>query len=74
MLVISRKIGEEIVIGRDVVVRVVRLSQERAALAIEAPEHVRVNREEIWRRSQAAARGEPQSASAGRGKAGEISM
>jgi carbon storage regulator CsrA len=47
MLVLSRKTGEAIVIGRTVVVRVVRLSRERAVLAIEAPKPVRVNREEV---------------------------
>jgi carbon storage regulator len=47
MLVLSRKVGQSIVIGKEVIVRVVRLSSNRAFLAIEAPESVRVDRNEI---------------------------
>jgi carbon storage regulator CsrA len=47
MLVLLRKVGEEIVIGRQVIVRVARVSRNRAFLAIEAPENVRVDRKEI---------------------------
>ena len=47
MLVLSRKVGEEIVIGKGVIVRVARVSQDRAFLAIEAPRDVPVDREEI---------------------------
>ncbi len=47
MLVLLRKVGEEIVIGKEVIVRVVRVSQNRAFLAIEAPKSVRVDRKEI---------------------------
>ena len=48
MLVLSRKVGEEIVIGKEVIVRVVRVSPSRAFLAIKAPKSVRVDRKEIW--------------------------
>jgi len=47
MLVLSRKAGQSIVIGKKVIVRVVRLSSHRAVLAIDAPESVRVDRNEI---------------------------
>jgi carbon storage regulator len=47
MLVLSRKVGQSIVIGKEVIVRVVRLSGNRAFLAIEAPKSVRVDRNEI---------------------------
>ena len=47
MLVLSRKAGQSIVIGKEVIVRVVRLSGNRAFLAVEAPESVRVDRSEI---------------------------
>ncbi len=47
MLVLSRKVGQSIAIGKDVIVRVVRLSGKRAFLAVEAPESVRVDRTEI---------------------------
>jgi carbon storage regulator len=48
MLVISRKLGEEIVIGGKVRVRIVRVSGSRASLAVEAPTTVSVDRAEIW--------------------------
>ena len=47
MLVLSRKVGQLIVIGKEIIVRVVRLSNNRAFLAIEAPKGVRVDRNEI---------------------------
>ena len=47
MLVLSRKVGQSIVIGKEVIIRVVRLSSHRACLAIEAPKNVRVDRNEI---------------------------
>ena len=48
MLVLSRKAGEAIVIGDRIEVRVQRISGNRVRLAIEAPENVGVDREEIW--------------------------
>ena len=47
MLVLLRKVGEEIVIGNGVIVRVLRVSRHRAFLAIDAPKSVRVDRKEI---------------------------
>ncbi len=50
MLVLSRRIGEEIVIG-DATIRitVVDLGRNRVRLGIDAPENVVVDREEIHR-------------------------
>jgi len=48
MLVLSRRIGESIVIGKEVIVRVARVSGTRAFLAIEAPTDIPVDRQEIW--------------------------
>lgn len=47
MLVLSRKVGEEIVIGNEVIVGVGRVFRDRVALTITAPMSVRVDREEI---------------------------
>jgi len=47
MLVLLRKTGEEIVIGRNVVVRVARVTRCRVFLAVEAPTTVPVDRKEI---------------------------
>ena len=48
MLVLSRKRGESIVIGRRIYVTVDRVDRHRVRLAIDAPEDVSVDRREIW--------------------------
>lgn len=50
MLVLTRRQGESIVIGNDVRITVVSLGPGRVKLGIEAPSHVRVDREEIHAR------------------------
>ena len=47
MLVLSRKLGERIVIGDRIVVTVVRLDHGQVRLGIEAPREIAVFREEI---------------------------
>lgn len=47
MLVLSRKESEQIVIGKDTVVTVMRISGNRVRLAIEAPQFVRIWRAEL---------------------------
>lgn len=47
MLVLSRKVGEDILIG-DVVVRVVSIRSDKVRLGIEAPKEVPVHRREIY--------------------------
>lgn len=48
MLVLSRKLGERIMIGDDVTVEVVEVKRGKVRLAIQAPEAVQVNREEVY--------------------------
>jgi carbon storage regulator len=48
MLVLSRKVGEQIRIGSEIVVTVVSVKGNRVTLGIEAPKHIRVDREELW--------------------------
>ena len=48
MLILSRRVGESITIGNDVVVKVVALSGNQIRLGITAPRGVRVLREEIF--------------------------
>ncbi len=48
MLVLSRRQGETIVISGRVRVTVDRVRGNRVRLAIDAPEEVTVDREEIW--------------------------
>jgi carbon storage regulator len=52
MLVLSRRQSETIVIGDNIRVQVLEISGGRVRLAIEAPEEVSVDREEIWKRKQ----------------------
>jgi len=47
MLVLTRKVGEEIVIGDNIRVKIVSIKGDRIRVGIEAPSHVQVNRAEI---------------------------
>jgi carbon storage regulator len=47
MLVLSRKLGERIVIGDRIIVTVVKLDHGQVRLGIEAPREIAVFREEI---------------------------
>ncbi|MCM3661943.1 carbon storage regulator CsrA [Georgenia satyanarayanai] len=49
MLVLSRKVGEQIVIGVDIVLTVVDVRGDTVRLGIAAPRHVTVNRAEVLR-------------------------
>ena len=50
MLVLSRRSGEAVRIGADLCVRIVSVSGNRVRIAIEAPDHVAVHREEVFER------------------------
>ena len=54
MLVLSRKEGEQLVIGDNVVLTINRISGNRVAIGIEAPREVRVVRGELERHELAA--------------------
>lgn len=47
MLVLSRKVGERILIGDDVAVTVVRVAQGIVRIGVEAPKSLPIVREEI---------------------------
>jgi carbon storage regulator len=47
MLVISRKVGETIRIGNDVIIRLTRVAGGRVSMGIEAPLQVRILRGEL---------------------------
>jgi carbon storage regulator len=53
MLVLTRKVGQEIRIGEDITVVVVRIQGDKVRLGIDAPPHVQIHREEVRRRLQA---------------------
>jgi carbon storage regulator len=48
MLILSRKLGERIVIGDDVVISVVEVRGDQVKLGIEAPRNVKVFRQEVF--------------------------
>ena len=48
MLVLSRKLGERIVIGDGVVVTVVEMRGDRVRLGVSAPPTTPIHREEVW--------------------------
>ncbi|NVL89395.1 MAG: carbon storage regulator CsrA [Desulfobacterales bacterium] len=52
MLVLTRKSGEKITIGDDVVVKVLEIKGSQVKIGIEAPKGVAVHREEIYDRIQ----------------------
>jgi carbon storage regulator len=47
MLILSRKVGQSIVINGNVVVKVVRVEGDQIKLGIDAPREIAVHREEI---------------------------
>ncbi len=49
MLVLSRKQGEQLMIGDDIVLTINRISGNRVAIGIEAPRDVRIVRGELER-------------------------
>lgn len=50
MLVLTRKVGEEILIGDRITVKVIEISGSKVKLGIEAPADMRIYREEILER------------------------
>lgn len=48
MLIITRRPGERIVLGDDIVVTVMEISGQTARIGIAAPKALPVYREEIW--------------------------
>lgn len=50
MLVLTRKTGESIVIGDQIVVTVLEVRSDQVRIGIEAPRSVQVHREEVLRR------------------------
>ena len=53
MLILTRKVGESLVIGDDVRVTIVGVKQSQVRIAVKAPREIPVHREEIYRRIKA---------------------
>jgi carbon storage regulator len=65
MLVLSRKPGEKLMIGDDVVLTINRISGNRVAIGIEAPRDVRIVRGELEKSRVAPQGSTPRTASMG---------
>jgi carbon storage regulator len=52
MLILTRRLGENIVIGDDIIIRVLDISGQ-VKLGIEAPREIEVHREEIYEKIKA---------------------
>jgi len=50
MLVLTRRVGEEIIIGGDIRVTVVAIKGDRVRIGVSAPDFVRVDRQEVHER------------------------
>lgn len=53
MLVLSRRPGESIVIGNQVVVTIIEVKGDQVRVGIDAPREVQVHREEVYRELEA---------------------
>ncbi len=52
MLVLTRKVGEQVNIGDDIVVTIVEVSKGSVRLGINAPKNVTIHRHEVYEKIQ----------------------
>jgi carbon storage regulator len=68
MLILTRRVGETVMIGNDVTVTILGVKGNQVRVGINAPKNVAVHREEIYERikreQQGVSQGEPRSESA----------
>jgi carbon storage regulator len=52
MLVLSRRLGETLIIGDDVKIQILGINGNQVRIGIDAPKEVSVHREEVYQRIQ----------------------
>lgn len=50
MLILTRKVGEAIIIGDDTTIRILEAKGGQIKLGVEAPGNISINREEVYQR------------------------
>ncbi len=65
MLILTRRVGETVMIGNDVTVTVLGVKGNQVRIGINAPKNVAVHREEIYERIKREQQGETQGESQG---------
>jgi carbon storage regulator len=53
MLILTRRIGEAIIIGDNVAINVLSIKGSQVKIGVDAPKEISVHREEIYQRIQA---------------------
>ena len=66
MLILTRRVGETVVIGNDVDVTVLGIKGNQVRLGVKAPREVSVHREEIYKRIKAEERAKKEGNGSGR--------
>ena len=59
MLILTRRVGETLVISDEVTVTVLGVKGNQVRIGVKAPKHVSVHREEIYERIRAEQQGQP---------------
>ncbi|MFQ5963012.1 MAG: carbon storage regulator CsrA [Candidatus Scalinduaceae bacterium] len=50
MLILTRKVGESVIIGDDIKITVVEVNKHQIRLGINAPKNISIHREEIYKK------------------------
>lgn len=54
MLVLTRRLGESLIIGQDIKVTILAVRGNQVRFGIQAPAHIAIHREEVYQRIQKA--------------------